>query len=116
VSKPFDATAKDLLETHPGSWMEYLHLRSQGPVRVINADLSTVTTEADKVLRVDDEPQPWLVHIELQASRDRRFIPRLLRYNVLAHGGFLVDWVVLISGWGRLQSAQTGISVRIWAD
>jgi hypothetical protein len=83
VSKPYDATAKDLLEAHPGSWMEYLHLRSRGPVCVIDADLSTVTTEADKVLRVDDEPQPWLVHIELQAGRDRRFVPRLLRYNVL---------------------------------
>lgn len=82
MSKPFDATTKDLLEAHPESWMAYLHLPCRGPVRVINADLSTVTTEADKVLHVDD-PEPWLVHVELQAGHDSRLARRLLRYNVL---------------------------------
>jgi predicted transposase YdaD len=82
VSKPFDATTRDLLETHPESWMEYLHLGWEGSVRVINADLSTITAEADKVLRVDDS-EPWLVHIELQAGHDSWLARRLLRYNVL---------------------------------
>jgi regulator of protease activity HflC (stomatin/prohibitin superfamily) len=82
VTKPFDATRRDFLEAHPESWMEYLHLRRQGPVRVINADLATITAEADKVLRVED-PEPWLVHVELQDGRDSRLARRLLRYTVL---------------------------------
>lgn len=82
MSKPFDATTRHLLEAHPESWMEYLHLPRRGTVHAINADLSTVTAEADKVLRVDDV-EPWLVHVELQAGRDPRLTGRLLRYNVL---------------------------------
>ena len=48
----------------------------------MNSDLSSVTAEADKVIRVEG-PQPWLVHIELQAGYDRTLPRRLLRYNAL---------------------------------
>ena len=44
--------------------------------------MSTVTAEADKVIRVDG-PEPWLVHIELQTGFDRALPRRLLRYNAL---------------------------------
>jgi predicted transposase YdaD len=82
LPKPFDATAKELLESHPESWLDYLQLGVRVPVRVVSAELSTVTAEADKVLRVEDA-QPWLVHIELQSHHDNRLAGRLLRYNVL---------------------------------
>jgi hypothetical protein len=42
--------------------------------------------------------------------------PRDLGVEISAQVVFLADWVVLISRWGRLQSAQRGIPVRIWAD
>jgi predicted transposase YdaD len=51
-------------------------------VEVIDADVSTVTAAADKVLRVHD-PDPRLVHLELQAGRDVHLPQRTLRYNVL---------------------------------
>ncbi|HEX8204387.1 MAG TPA: hypothetical protein VF590_28165, partial [Isosphaeraceae bacterium] len=82
MSKPFDATTRYLLEAHPDAWPRYLGLPTEGPVGVINADLSTVTAEADKVLRIEG-PEPWLLHVELQSGPDRALPRRLLRSNVL---------------------------------
>jgi hypothetical protein len=53
-------------------------------VDLIDADLSTVTTQADKIIRVLD-PEPWLLHLDLQAGRDPHVDRRALEYNVLAH-------------------------------
>src|SRR5437660_9431679 len=84
VSKPFDATTKELLEAHPAAWLRLL-LRSEIPaVVVLNADLSTITSEADKLLRVEGA-EPWLVHAEFQVSHDATLPLRLQRYNILAH-------------------------------
>jgi hypothetical protein len=52
------------------------------PVEVIDADLSTVTAAADRVLRVAEDP-PWLFHVELQSSRDPDLYYNLPAYNVL---------------------------------
>jgi hypothetical protein len=82
MAKPFDATTKDLLEADPAAWMAYLGLDPPGPVEVIDSDLSTVTTEADKVFRVGG-PGPYLVHVEMQSSTDATLPRRLLRYNAL---------------------------------
>jgi predicted transposase YdaD len=84
MPKPFDATLKELIEAYPRDWLAQLGLASLVPVDVIDADLSTVTTQADKVLRVHDV-DPWLFHLELQASRDSHLSGRLHRYNVLLH-------------------------------
>jgi hypothetical protein len=82
MAKPFDATTKDLLESDPVAWMAYLGLHPHGAVEVIDSDLSTITAEADKVFRVA-EPEPYLVHIEMQSSADATLPRRLLRYNIL---------------------------------
>src|SRR4051812_4583569 len=84
MAKPFDATLKELVERYPLDWIAQLGLVASGRVDLIDADLSTVTTQADKLIRIDD-PKPWLLHIELQASRDPVIDRRVLRYNVLAH-------------------------------
>src|SRR5438128_1359522 len=81
MPQPFDATTKDLVETHPEDWLAYLNLPN-APVEVVDADVSTVSAAADKVLRVL-EPDPWLMHLELQASRDLKLPDRKLQYNVL---------------------------------
>ena len=70
ISKLFDALTRSLLEKYPADWLNQLGLIHVEPVRVMNSDLSSVTAEADKVIRVEG-PQPWLVHIELQAGYDR---------------------------------------------
>ena len=67
MSKLFDALTRSLLEKYPADWLNQLGLIHGEPVRVMNSDLSSVTAEADKVIRVEG-PQPWLVHIELQAG------------------------------------------------
>src|SRR5208283_473059 len=82
MSKLFDALTRSLLEKYPADWLNQLGLIHGEPVRVMNSDLSSVSAEADKVIRVEG-PQPWLVHIELQAGYDRTLPRRLLRYNAL---------------------------------
>jgi predicted transposase YdaD len=82
VSKNFDATTRHLLELDPRAWLAYIGVKTDSPVQLINSDLSTVTAEADKILRVEDAT-PWLVHLELQSSYDADLPLRLARYNVL---------------------------------
>jgi hypothetical protein len=87
MATPFDAAAKDLIEMAPADWLAFLgQPRPPELVRVIDADLSaTVTTSTDKVIRVDD-PEPWLLLIELQAARDGDLPFDLLRrYALLRH-------------------------------
>jgi predicted transposase YdaD len=84
MAKPFDATMKELLESDPRAWMELLLGRELGDVRILNVDLSTITTEADLVLLVA-EVEPWLVHLEFQSSYDPTLPLRLQRYNILVN-------------------------------
>ncbi|MEO6808432.1 MAG: DUF4351 domain-containing protein [Isosphaeraceae bacterium] len=108
VPKPFDATAKHLLLTYPEDWCRYLGLTNVGPVSVLNAELSTVTVEADSALLIND-PDPWLVQTEFQASRDRMLPQRLQRYNVLLsyrHGWPVQSVAVLL----RPEADESGLT------
>ncbi len=82
MSKPFDPTLKHLFEARPIDGLRYVGLSVTDPVAVIDADLSTVSAEADKVIRVGGD-NPWLAHLECQANYERRLGNRMLRYNVL---------------------------------
>ena len=84
MPKPFDATTKELLESDPRAWLELLLGRQLGEVRILNVDLSTITTEADSVLLVQ-EAKPWVVHLEFQSSYDLDLPLRLQRYNILVN-------------------------------
>lgn len=52
MSKPFDATTRQLIELGPVDWLEYLGLHVADPSRVtvIDSNVSTVTADADKVI------------------------------------------------------------------
>ena len=82
MAKKYDAGMKVLVETHLSDWLALVPRKPQGPVRVIGADLATVTAEADKVVFVDD-PQPWILHVELQSFRDPSLEWRVPWYNAL---------------------------------
>ena len=82
MAQPFDVTLKHLLEAHPADCLRLVDLPTNAPIDVIDADLATVSAEADKVFRVG-EPWPWLMHFELQVSYDAELPQRMLRYNVL---------------------------------
>lgn len=85
MSKPYDATGKELLETGPADWVTFLgHSVDPSSVSLIDADLSTVTAAADKVIAIAETP-PWMMNVELQASADRDLPRRLLSYAGLLH-------------------------------
>jgi predicted transposase YdaD len=81
--KPFDAVTKALVGTRPTDWVDWLGLIGS-EAEVVDADLATVTTEADRVIRVT-RPDPFLLHQEFQSSYDETLPVRLLRYYVLLH-------------------------------
>lgn len=87
MPKPYDATVKLLLETYPEAWLDYAGVKFDGRVEVIDSDLSTITTQSDKVFRIADIA-PWLAHVEIQASFDRWLALRILRYNILLQEKF----------------------------
>jgi predicted transposase YdaD len=88
AGKPFDASLKHLLETYAQDLVAFflpeLGLPEAGPVEVIDSDVATVSAAADKVFRVGG-PEPWLFHLEVQASHNVRLAEQLLLYNVLLH-------------------------------
>lgn len=83
MHKPFDSTTKDLVASEPGTWLHFIDPRIVGDLTVIDCDLSTITTGADKVIRVDDPRGAYIVHLEFQSGYEPMFAPRLLRYNAL---------------------------------
>ncbi len=84
MAKPFDATLKGLVEQFPHDWLAQFAGPATGAVEVVDADLSTVTAQADRVLLVRDS-EPWIFHLELQSSRDPSLARRMLRYHALLH-------------------------------
>jgi predicted transposase YdaD len=82
VSKPFDAATKRLVETDPVAWLHYVGLPGTF-VKMEDADLSTVTAQADRFLRVRDPD--YLAHLELQAGYEVDMGDRMLRYSALGY-------------------------------
>ncbi len=98
MSHPYDASTKYLVETRLADWLPLCGRTTSAELEVINADLATVTAAADRVLRVCEKP-PWLLHLELQASRDPDLLPNLPAYNVLLkrqHGALVRTVLVLL--------------------
>src|SRR5436309_15338635 len=77
----FDATLKDMFEESPAAWPALVG-RPARDVAVIDADVSTVTGAADKVLHIRDEP-PWIHHVEFQAGPDATVPRRTNVYNAV---------------------------------
>lgn len=83
MSKPYDAATKRLVELRPEDWVAFLGLPS-GPVSLVDADLSTISAAADRLIRVDAEV-PYIMHNEMESGHDTARAPdRCLRYNVVA--------------------------------
>jgi hypothetical protein len=98
MAEPFDATMRELFELEPAAWLEFLGIPVVDPnqVEVIDSNLSTVTAEADKVVRVGG-PQPVIVHIEFLSGRDLAYPEQAHWYNTLLHRRHRVPaWTVLV--------------------
>ena len=81
MAKIFDATTKELIEKHPIDWLRLVGVNATS-ASPRNVDLSTISVEADAIFHIN-EPDPWIVHLEIQASHDSTLPLRLQRYNVL---------------------------------
>jgi predicted transposase YdaD len=84
LSKPFDATPKARFAKNPRAWLKFLLSREMGGVELVDADLSTITSQADQLAQVN-ETEPWMAHVEFQSGRSMRLPLRIQRYNILAH-------------------------------
>jgi hypothetical protein len=86
MHQQFDATLKDLLEEFLPDYLvpirDQFGLTVRGAVRVIDADVSTVSASADKVCLLEGPPQ-CLLDLEPQTGPDAALPHRLLKYSVL---------------------------------
>ncbi len=83
MATPFDATTKTLVDSGPEDWLRFLDLPFTS-CQVIDSDLATVSTEADRLIEVQGAT-PYVAHIEFQSGHDGATVPeRLLRYNGIA--------------------------------
>jgi hypothetical protein len=110
VSHPYDASTKYLIEARLADWLPLCGRTTTAELEIINADLSTVTAAADRVLLVREDPS-WLLHLELVSSRDDDLLPNLPAYNILLvrrHGVLVQTVVVLLrksAEWPELNGA-----------
>ena len=82
--KPFDTATKRLLEADPLAWLRYVGLPGTR-VQLENANLTTLTADADRILRVEgEEIQPYLAHIEFQSSDEPGGDERVFVYAAIA--------------------------------
>ena len=87
MSKPYDATTRLLTQTRPKDWIAYLGL-PPGTATVLDADLSTVSLAADRLVRVEGV-SPYVLHLEFESGKDTSDVPfRLLQYSVNAKAEF----------------------------
>ena len=111
MAKPFDVTTKELVEMYPEDWVQFLGL-PDAPLALADADLSTFSPEADKVVRVNDPKGAYILHIEFQASYDSTLDARILRYHVLLRERFglpVISVVFLL----RPEAEGEGVTGRI---
>ncbi|HTU93583.1 MAG TPA: hypothetical protein VMF69_26115 [Gemmataceae bacterium] len=80
----FDATLKELVQTHAADWLAMLDQPPSGSVEILTPDLSTLTAFTDIVLRTGDS----LLHLDFQSGPDPTLPRRALLYNVLLHDGY----------------------------
>jgi hypothetical protein len=98
MSHPYDASTKYLVQVRLADWLPLCGHSTTARTEVIDTDLATVTAAADRVLRVHEDP-PWLLHLELQSSRDPDLPANLHLYNALLerhHGPPVRTLVVLL--------------------
>ena len=54
------------------------------PVKVVDADLSTITTASDKIIKVKDPRNPYRLHLDYQSAYDAYVDLRTLSYTFFA--------------------------------
>jgi hypothetical protein len=97
MSMTFDATLKDMGRDSPEGFLTAFDRPPAGPVKLLNVDLSTVTTAADLVLGLGEAPEE-IIHLDFQSSAAAWKHADVMVYNALlfAHYHVPVHSVVVL--------------------
>lgn len=76
----FDISMKHLLLEHARDWASFFKVPDDVPVRVIESDLSSVTSLADKVFDIGGK-QPFILHLEPHSYYERWLDLRMFEAN-----------------------------------
>src|SRR5262249_36333465 len=93
----FDATLKDMVRDSPRGFLAAFDRPPTGPVKLLNVDLSTVTTTADLILGLG-EPVEEIIQLDFQSSAAAWKHADVMVYNALlfAHYRVPVHSVVIL--------------------
>jgi hypothetical protein len=80
----FDATLKDLGRHDPPGFLARFDRPADGPVALLNVDLSTVTAAADLFFGIG-QPLREVVHLDVQSGPSPTLDRRVRMYNALGH-------------------------------
>ena len=83
MAMTFDATLKDMGRASPEGFLATFDRAPQLPLKLLNVDLSTVTTAADLMIGLG-EPLEEIVHLDFQSSAAAWKHADVLVYNALA--------------------------------
>jgi hypothetical protein len=97
MAMTFDATLKDMGRASPHGFLATFDRPPTSPVKLLNVDLSTVTTAADLILGLGD-PLAEVVHLDFQASAAAWKRADLMVYNALvfAHYHVPVHTIIIL--------------------
>jgi predicted transposase YdaD len=98
MAQRFDSTMRELFELEPAAWLEFLGIPVPDPdqVEVIDSNLSTITAEADKVVRIGGT-LPSIVHTEFLSGRDLAYPEQAHWSNtLLRHRHRVPVWTVVV--------------------
>src|SRR5262249_51417498 len=97
MAMTFDATLKDMGRDSPRGFLAAFDRPPAVPVKLLNVDLSTVTTAADLILGLG-EPLQEIIHLDFQSSAAAWKHADLLVYNALlfAHYHVPVHSVIVL--------------------
>jgi hypothetical protein len=68
--KRYDASLKDITDAHAGDLASLLGVTQIRHIRVLDAEVSTVTSAADKAMMIDSGGPEWVLHPEFVSGRD----------------------------------------------
>src|SRR5205814_8628716 len=108
MAMTFDATLKDMGRDSPQGFLAAFDRPPAVPVKLLNVDLSAVTTAADLILGLGD-PLAEIIHLDFQSSAAARKHADLMVYNALlfAHYHVPVHTVIILL---RPQAAHSNMN------
>ncbi len=110
MAMTFDATLKDMGRESPRGFLATFDQMPSLPVKLLNVDLSTVTTAADLIFGLGD-PLQEIVHLDFQSSAAAWKHADVLVYNALiyAHYKVPVHSILVLLRPEAAHSNQTGV-------